>query len=133
MTRIWIAVVACSVLCSTSCDDGGVICTDEVVPGLVVTILDAQTGEPRSGIATAVAIDGAYVDTLVPHGGDGFGREFSKSGAYERPGTYDLRVTAPDYLEWSRKAIRLTAERCHVRTAQIEARLILDSSRKRSS
>lgn len=124
MMRNWGSCALVLLVCCTACDDDPVVCLAVYQPGFVVTIIDSLAGEPRSDIATAIVTDGAVVDTLRPYGFDTYGREVSKAGAYERAGTYDLRITAPGYLEWARTAMRLTEDECHVRTAEIEARLV---------
>lgn len=117
-------------LCGTACDDDPVTCLTVYQPGFIVTITDSLSGEPRSEIATAIVTDGAFVDTLVPYLFSASG-EVAKAGAYERPGTYDLLVTAPGYLEYRRTGLQLTAGECHVRTLEVDARLMLDPSNNR--
>lgn len=76
-------------------------CTPSREPGLAVTVLDSLTGAPPLESATIVVVDGAYVDTL-----DGYAPGWPAYGAWERRGTYDLYVTAPGYLEWTRAGMR---------------------------
>ena len=131
-TRAFVAVLLFALLSCVACEDDEVVCPPVVVPALVVTITDSLTGAPRSAIATAIAIDGAYVDTLLPYALDALGTELSKAGADGRPGTYEVRVTAPGYLDWTRTSIVAPSGECGVRTTQVEARLTLDMSQQRA-
>jgi hypothetical protein len=123
MKRVWVLSALFLVLGSVACEDDDPVCPPVVAPALVVTIVDSLTGAPRSGIATAIATDGTYVDTLQPYAIDGLGTELSKAGAYGRPGTYDLRVIAPGYLEWTRASIATRSGECGVNPTGVEAQL----------
>jgi hypothetical protein len=92
-----------------------------------VTIVDSLTSEPLASVAAAIVSEGAYVDTLQPCRYDSLGREVAKCGAYERAGTYSLRVTVTGYREWNRSEIRVEGLQCGVETAVLEARLMPDS------
>lgn len=88
--------------------------------GLSVTVLDSLTGAPLFENVTVVATDGAYVDTLADYAPG------LKIGAWNREGVYDLHVSAPGYLEWTRASIAVTGDRCYIHTVHVEARLVRD-------
>jgi hypothetical protein len=97
-------------------------CTAVAVPGIRVVITDSVSGEPRAMEAVAVAREGAFVDTLDPAVSQG-NVLISRQGAYERPGTYEVVVRAPGYLDWARTNVIVTSNECHVNPVQLEARL----------
>jgi len=91
-------------------------CPDWVVPGLSVTITDSITSDPLPD-AVAWAVDGTFVDTLSGTVGGRF------TGAVERPGTYDVFVEHPGYLNWQEVGIRVKDGKCNVQTRSFDARL----------
>lgn len=110
------AALATVVLLLAGCRyPGEPICTDVAIPGIIVDVVSATSENALTG-ASGVIREGDYVEPL-----DTFGSQLY--GAYERTGTYDLEVTAEGYVPWQRQGIRVTADRCHVRTNRIEARL----------
>lgn len=97
-------------------------CTADVVPAIVVTIRDSVSGNPLASLATATAREGAYADVLVPYTSNGSGL-LSRSGAFERPGTYAVEVVVPGYSTWTAVGIRVDKLVCHVNTQALVARL----------
>lgn len=96
-------------------------CTLNIVPGIVVTIVDSMSGEPRAAAAFAEARAGGFADTLDPGGFQGQVMT-SRSGAWERVGIYDVVVRAPGYGDWRRSVI-VRSNSCHVITEQLRAEL----------
>lgn len=85
-----------------------VVCTLEARAALNVELLDAATKASIAAGATVVATDGAYTDTLRNFGNGPFG------GAYERVGTYTIKVTTPAHGTATRTGIVVTRDQCHV-------------------
>lgn len=123
------------------CDvGGGYACTAESVPGLSVRVLDAATGAPLACSAVLVARDRGFTDSVSV--ATWLGRPPSDttgtcalwpaadvlSAAHERPGVYEVRVERAGYRPWTRTGVRVTADRCHVRTVHLDARLERDTS-----
>lgn len=102
-------------------------CTLNVVPGIALTVVDSVTGDPVvSEDLTATATEGIYFETY---------QSTEQPGVYpiplagERPGTYTVVVTAPDYQRWERNGVRVVQQdECHVRTTALTARLQPESA-----
>ena len=101
-------------------------CTDVLVYGLNVTVVDSLTNAPPSS-ATLIAQSGTYVDSVGPQTpfivGQQGQQQLLVSAAGERPGTYDLTVRSPGYLAWTRAGVQVTANDCHVDPVALTARL----------
>lgn len=105
------------------CGDGlGGACTAIWAPGILVTITDSASGEPRAAEAVAVARARAFVDTLDPAVSIG-DVLISRQGAYERKGIYEVSVRAPGYRDWVRSGVIVRPGECHVQGVALEARL----------
>lgn len=107
-------------LFACSDDDGAkdVICTEEFVAGLVVTVKDADTGEVLEDGVVVTATDGNYTEDLetIPQT-TGF------YGAYERRGNYIITVAKKGYADYTSDTIEVDADRCHVITEQVTVEL----------
>lgn len=109
-------------LAAAGCDGNGVTgvaCTQEARPGLAVTVRD-PAGEAVTG-ALVVAREGAYADTARWMAVVSAGAVYSL--AYERAGTYVVRVERAGYQPWEQARVRVTADECHVRTVALTAAL----------
>ena len=97
----------------------GFACTDEARPGLRVAVVDSLTNANVSGDARVIAREGAYADTAH------FRAPLDSPYwlAEEREGTYTVTVEQEGYRLWSRSGIKVTGDRCHVRTVTLTARL----------
>lgn len=106
------------------CDFPLGVCTDELVYGIRVTVRDSATGELLGADPTGVLTDGPYRETMESAGPS------SLWGAPERPGTYDIEITADGYRAWNRKGVEVETEwgGCHVETVKLEARMVLMAS-----
>lgn len=102
-----------------------VVCTDQLVYGIEVTVRDSTAGELLSVEPTGVLTDGSYRETMEAVGTS------TLWGAPERPGTYDIEITAQGYRTWNRQGVEVEMERngCHVETVELEARMVLVASR----
>jgi hypothetical protein len=96
----------------------GTDCTTDVRPAVAVELRDARTGAALTAPATAVARDGAFVDSAEVRAG-----ESSARLAQERPGVYDVTVRKAGYREWKRTGVRARDGECHVRTVRLDANL----------
>lgn len=99
------------------------VCTDQLVYGITVTVRDSATGELLGSDPSGVLTDGSYRETMESAGP-------SLWGAPERPGTYDIEITAEGYRTWNRKGVRVEMEwdGCHVETVKLEASMVLMAS-----
>jgi hypothetical protein len=102
-------------LASQGCFLDATVCTTEARFGLSVAVTDATTSLPVEG-ATVIARSGGFVEELRATTPGMF------FGVHERPGFYELSVTANGYQPWSR-GIVITKDECHVRLTNVEARL----------
>jgi hypothetical protein len=100
--------------------EGGVICTLEARSSFAVTVTDSTSGGPIRSGATVRVTDGSFADTLLAPGA---GASAYSGGVYERPGTYTVAVSHPDYRPWQRSGVEVTRDECHVQTQQLTARL----------
>ena len=96
------------------------VCTDELVHGIKVTVRDSVTGELLGSDPAGMLTDGSYRETMESAGP---GRLW---GAPERPGTYDVEITADGYRAWNRKSVEVEMEwdGCHVETVELEASMV---------
>ena len=69
------------------------ICTAEVIAGIQITVRDSMTSANISCNATATIMEGSYSETLTPLN---CSAEGILEGAYERSGTYQIEITAPN-------------------------------------
>ncbi|GAB5400911.1 MAG: hypothetical protein Aureis2KO_24960 [Aureisphaera sp.] len=100
---------------SCNSDDGGdtQACTEVLVFGLRIEVLNNTNGNPVSSDITVTATDGSYSEDLVFQGG-------AWLGAAEREGTYDISVTSQSYTPATLNDIVVgkTADDCHVITEE---------------
>lgn len=96
-----------------------VLCTQQFVYGLTVTIVDQSTSTPIAGDATMTLRDGTY-EEVVTDSWDGS----TLSGAGERPGTYSVTIEHPGYATWTRADVAISADECHVIPVTLTAELI---------
>lgn len=91
-------------------------CTLEARAGINLTVVDSTTGQPISN-ASATAREGAFQETLQPS------PSHELFGLFERKGTYDVVVSAPDYQTWRAENVIVDADECHVIPVRLTARL----------
>ena len=113
-------------LLSAGCggDNGGVACTASVDPGVVVTVVDATTLRPAADGATATLTEGNYTETMQPGVTNGTIPLIDFRGAFERAGTYTMRVTKPGYTPFEQTGIVVTRNVCHVNMVSLRAELV---------
>ena len=108
---------------SAAACDFGEKCTLNIQPGIIVTIVDSITNEPRAAEAVGVAQGGSFSDSLRPYSIDGQGVMLSRAAADERPGIYTVRIQASGYRDWVRTNVRVQSGDCHVEPAVLTAQL----------
>ncbi|MDQ6829696.1 MAG: hypothetical protein M3081_12615 [Gemmatimonadota bacterium] len=109
--------------CSATTGPGDTVCTAIAVASVVVTIRDAQTGEPLAAHAAGAIRSGTYADSLRPSRTDVTGRLVSLQGGIEQTGDFVVTVRAPAYQLWQRADVRVLRGVCHVMTVELEAQL----------
>ena len=109
-----LAVAGCVQILGNSDDP---YCTAEFRYGIVVEARDAATNAPLTGARGAVR-EGAYVDSLSGLAQVGVGH-----AAGERAGVYSVEVERAGFATWRVGDVVVSADRCHVRTVRLVARL----------
>ncbi len=82
-----------------------IVCSQIAAAGVDVSIFDARTGAALA--ATTTLTEGTYQETSMQE-------QTTFSGAYERPGTYTVRVTKSGYATFEQTGIVITKGVCHV-------------------
>jgi hypothetical protein len=103
-------VLFCLILV-TQCDKDKdpILCTDEFVYGLNITIKDANSSLIITENITITAHDDDYEEELM-----NFEEEDNFLGAGERPGSYIIEVIADGYEAYTTEVIQVEAGECHV-------------------
>ena len=105
-----------------------VVCPADVTPAVEVQVRDARTGAPAAHGAVATAQDGSYTDTLEIVGWTGSPPDsttaITMAGAYERPGTYTVRITKPGFQAWQQTGVRAREGECGVERERLVASLV---------
>jgi len=94
----------------TQCnDDNQIICTEQFVYGLNVTVRDANTNTIITEGISVIARDGDYEEELMQiESFDDF------IGAGERPGNYTIEISGSNYQSFTSEIINVGADECHV-------------------
>ena len=107
------------------CDAGSpVVCPAVEEPAVVVEVADATTSEAIAEEARGVLIDGAYSDSLRAIATNAEGEDFLLGGAYERVGTYEVRIEKDGYGAWIREGVKVGSGDCGTETVRLTARLV---------
>ena len=94
-----------------------VMCTMEARPALAIVVVDSVTGAGLAATTLALAMEGTTTDTLA-------GQDSVVSGAFERPGSYRIELTAPGYRPWTREGVVVKKDECHVLTERLRALMV---------
>ena len=119
MKRIALAAAALVPLaaCHTLPED--VVCPAIAEAAITVTAQDSVTGAVITPGATAIARDGAYVDSATAQ------PQFTSIGlAYEHPGTFEVTVRHAGYQTWTKSGIEVKRGVCNVEGVSLVARLV---------
>jgi hypothetical protein len=99
----------------------GLVCTTIAIAGLNVTVTDSATNAPVFANSLSIsARSGAFRDSVfyatqtLP---------LSLGLAYERPGTWEVRITAAGYQPWAATGIVIGTDLCHVIPVSLSAKL----------
>jgi hypothetical protein len=121
-------LVVASLLTLTACDAiTGLFpgdCTTMPVPAIRIDVVDSITGVTIGSGATVRVRDGSFTYSLVVPTDPTSGAPGPISLGFERAGVYQISVSHPEYRDWSASDVRVTRDRCHVRTAILVARLV---------
>lgn len=115
------SIVFAAAAAASACDGdrNPVVCTDQSVAGLAVSVQDSASGMLAGRGARIIATDGAFADTArATTAYDG-----PYALARERSGTYTVTVEQQGYRTWSRSGVSVSRDQCHVRTTAVGARL----------
>jgi len=124
MKRSVSAALCLTLLAAVGCSGSpSGVCTLEFRYGLSVYVKDSLTGAGIASGASLVARDGAFKDSVSHPSGSPELNALPLLTAGERAGTYQISVSKPGYLPWSRSNVRITANECHVNPASITALL----------
>ena len=102
----------------------GVVCTTEARAGITVTVTDSATGTSANLTSLSISArygsvrDSVFYATIPPGAG-----AFAQGLAYERAGTWDVRITADGYKPWAALGVVVGADLCHVIGVPLSARL----------
>jgi len=102
-----------------------IVCTTELRPGITLTVLEDATGAPASCGAQALITASGYSETVQhPSTMPGCADTVPLSGAYERPGVYNVTVSKPGFRDVTLGNLAVEAGVCHVNTVTATVRLI---------
>lgn len=97
-----------------------VICTADMRPGFVLTLVDSLSDQPISGAGSMrlLITSPVYSDSLIaPTLSAGW------ATAWERPGIYSVTADVDGYQPWRRDGVAVSHGICHVITARVVAKL----------
>ncbi|HNP32370.1 MAG TPA: carboxypeptidase-like regulatory domain-containing protein [Flavobacterium sp.] len=100
-------------------DDDTIMCTQEFVYGLQVSVHDAVTGLPMAEGVQVKAVDGTYHENLY----NLIGQDSTFYGAGERVGIYTITVTKEGYQTYTSSPIGVSANQCHVNPQSLTVNL----------
>ena len=112
-----ISATACSISAPT------VVCTDQIVPGIVIKVQNAATGAPVTDSADVQVTDGSYVETYRYLGPPNQQLTGTITAAGERAGTYGISVRKIGFAPYDTAGVRVTKDVCHVHTVTVVASL----------
>jgi hypothetical protein len=124
MIRPPFALLAAFLPAVAACGNGTEPCLPVAHPAVDVEVRDAQTDELRADSARGVARDGTYSDSLVVVRAEGAQSvPAALGGAWDRPGTYSVRIERAGYQPWDTVGIHVHGIRCGVVAVQLVAHL----------
>ncbi len=128
----FVLVAACFALVCNGCG-GGVGCTAQYVSGIVLRVVDAETGVSIADGAVATLRGNDYTETMRPYeyagprpGADPYDYSgfipLSFAGAGERADKYIIRVQKDGYEPFE-QTVQVTRDVCHVNQKDLTANL----------
>lgn len=101
-----------------------VVCTTEARAGLQLTVTDSLTGVAAGITSLSISARSGSVRDSVFYSSVSAGTgALSQALAFERPGMWDVRITADGYRPWAALGVPVTADLCHVIAVPITVRL----------
>lgn len=107
----------------TTVDGREIICTAEIVPAITVDVFEQETGFAFACGATVTITDGDFTESTTLEDGENCENDTSFTFADERPGTYHVLVSKPDFQNWEQSDVVITANVCHVNPVTLQAYL----------
>jgi hypothetical protein len=99
-------------------------CLPVVRAAVEVEVRDAATEELRADLARGIVQDGAFADSLQIVRYDGpHGAPSALGAAWERPGTYSIRIEREGYQPWDTSGVHVQADQCGASPVEFVARL----------
>jgi hypothetical protein len=98
----------------------GLVCTTIAVAGINLTVSDSVTGAALATSLSISARSGTFADSAFAATQT---LPVSLGMAYERPGTFEVRVRAAGYRDWAALGVVIGTDLCHVIPVQLSARL----------
>jgi hypothetical protein len=98
-----------------------VACTADIRAGISVLVFDAATGSPAACGAQVTITAAGFSETHSPS--QSCDDRMAIAGVFERTGSYTVVVSKAGYQDLTINNVVVTADRCHVHTARLEARL----------
>lgn len=101
-------------------------CGTVVQAAVEVVVRHAVTGQPLVDGATGTVTDGDYQDVLQAQHGECAGATCERllRAAWERPGTYTVRVQHPGFAPFLAEGVEAKRGVCNVRTVRLTADLV---------
>jgi hypothetical protein len=123
MTRLMFPAVVLA-LAAACGDDLEPACLPVVRAAVEVEVRDATTEELRAELARGLVQDGAFTDSLQVVRSDGpHGVASALGAAWERPGTYRIRIQREGYQPWDTSGVHVRADQCGASPVHFVARL----------
>lgn len=105
-------------------DDGEPeVCTTEVVPALVISIIDKETKQPTACGATVTIQDGDFIEKLEIADDENCDDAMEVRAVNERAGTYNISIAKAGYVDWMKYDVQVAENACHVETVKIKAEM----------
>jgi hypothetical protein len=122
-TRLMLPVVVLA-LAAACGNDLEPACLPVARPAVEVEVRDAATEGFRADLARGAVQDGAFTDSLriVAVGGPR-GAPSALGAAWERPGTYSIRIEREGYQLWDTSGVHVQADQCGASPVKFVARL----------
>lgn len=115
-----VSVAGCDAIAGLTSGD----CTTIEVPGISVHVVDSLTGMNVAPGSTVRVRDGTYIDSITIAAAVPDTSFIPIFLANERPGVYQVAVSHSGYRDWAASDVRVRQDHCHVRTANLVARLV---------
>jgi len=109
------------------CSPANIVCPQIAAPAILLEVREDGTGAPAANGARGVVEDGGYVDSLRVVGWSGPPApetELYMAAAFDRPGTYSVRLEKAGYQTWIRTNIVVGTDDCGTQQVQFATKLV---------